>query len=91
MKVIFKNPITSNYEVGEVLKTAYSDKTKKFTVVTETGMIYPGITTIKTRPGHVDFDITARIIDQIDTNLNKESQANYRNKNFNSPIKKYPF
>ena len=88
MKVIFKNPISQNYEVGLIVKKYTTNKKIKYDVVSEKGQIYVALTTNIRKKGHIDERITNNIINKITTNLSIDTQSNYRNKDYTPNILK---
>jgi len=91
MKVVFCNPATGALEIGIVYKRTYGAKGKKYHVISELGSVHdylPSKEDAKEERGYVDFDLTELIIPHIRTNLDLESQANYRDANFVPSIKK---
>lgn len=84
MKVIFKNPAKGTLEVGFVVKKTYSSKGVRYTLINELGSIFSHLPAkdffIKgVHRGYVDLELTETIIPHIKTNLNLNTQGNYKN------------
>lgn len=82
MKVVFKNPITSALEVGVVVKKYMVNKLPKFDVISEKGTYFTALSKNNKKIGYIDENLTKKFSNFIDTNLTKESQANYKNKEY---------
>lgn len=93
MHCIFRNPITKTLEVGLIFKRIYSSKGKHYHVINELGSVFLHLPSLEgklpTDSGYVDFDLTETIMPHIETNLNLNTQANYRDKHFVPEIRKF--
>jgi len=78
MKVIFRNPISKELEVGIIVKSYSTNKNKKYDVISEKGSYYPALSTNIRKNGYIDEKLTKNFISKITTNLTKENQANYK-------------
>lgn len=88
MKVIFKNPITKSYELGLIFKTYYTNKIKKYDVISEKGTIFLALGDNKEKKGYV-VKSYANIVKRITTNLSNETQANYKDSEYLPNILKF--
>lgn len=78
MKVVFKNPITEKFEVGLIFKKYLVNGNVKYDLVSEKGNIYLSLSEDTKKKGYVDLKLTENVIYSIETNLTKETQANYK-------------
>lgn len=81
MKVIFRNPITMNFEVGYIVKKVYTPQGVRFNVLNESGSAFNFLPDSKRHlgeRGYIDSDLTFRLAPKIETNLNASTRANYK-------------
>ena len=88
MRAIFKNPITKSYELGIIFRTFYTNKNKKYDIISEKGTVFLALGGDTDRPGHV-VKSYSNIAKKIKTNLSIETQANYKHLDFIPNILKF--
>lgn len=88
MRVIFKNPITKSYELGLIFRTFYTNKNKKYDIISEKGIVFLALGENTDKSGYIVKSYT-NIAKKIKTNLTNETQANYKNEHFIPNILKF--
>jgi len=79
MKIIFKNPITSNFEIGFIQKKHFTKQGIKCDILSEKGVSFLKLSYNKKKAGYIDEDLTNKFAEKIETNLNRISKGNFKN------------